>query len=307
MAEIEIMTELKVSAKKPASFYVRAAATFLRGTRDKEPVNELRVTALGSTIDVAVTVAVRMERDGIGKIATIHTDYVQVSRGQSPQISFRLLRILPPAILREVEVKPEFVEEFLKVMTALAAGARAEAGCLRYDLLRAQESSCKFLAYEVFISKKAFESHAAAPYAKALEAFEKDSRSPIVSTSLSEVEVMDFQRSSPAPAESPTVVILEVGIKGSCIPEFTEVMSANCRGSRNEVGCLRFDLLRSTTKADTFMSYEAFESPDSLEIHKDMPYTKAWGAFQYGDQKPVTSKRVVKYNVMDLHAPELLS
>lgn len=294
MAEIEIMTELKVSAKKPASFYVRAAATFLRGTRDKEPVNELRVTALGSTIDVAVTVAVRMERDGIGKIATIHTDYVQVSRGQSPQISFRLLRILPPAILREV-------------MTALAAGARAEAGCLRYDLLRAQESSCKFLAYEVFISKKAFESHAAAPYAKALEAFEKDSRSPIVSTSLSEVEVMDFQRSSPAPAESPTVVILEVGIKGSCIPEFTEVMSANCRGSRNEVGCLRFDLLRSTTKADTFMSYEAFESPDSLEIHKDMPYTKAWGAFQYGDQKPVTSKRVVKYNVMDLHAPELLS
>ena len=35
-----------------------------------------------------------------------------------------------------------------------------------------------------------------------------------------------------------------------------QVMSANCRGSRNEVGCLRFDLLRSTTKADTFMSYE---------------------------------------------------
>eukprot|EP00913_Durusdinium_trenchii_P018800 g17667.t1 len=130
-----------------------------------------------------------------------HGHALLVSRGQSPQISFRLLRILPPAILREVEVKPEFVEEFLKVMTALAAGARAEAGCLRYDLLRAQESSCKFLAYEVFISKKAFESHAAAPYAKALEAFEKDSRSPIVSTSLSEVEVMDFQRSSPAPAD----------------------------------------------------------------------------------------------------------
>eukprot|EP00438_Fugacium_kawagutii_P021007 Skav228372 [mRNA] locus=scaffold1981:253314:256501:+ [translate_table: standard] len=93
MSEIEIMTELKVTAKKPASFYVRAAATFLRGTRTKEPVDELRVSGLGAALDVAVQVATRMERDGIG-------------------------------------------HELIQFLWFPLAGAREEAGCLRFDLLR---------------------------------------------------------------------------------------------------------------------------------------------------------------------------
>lgn len=60
-------------------------------------------------------------------------------------------------------------------------------------------------------------------------------------------------------------------------------MSENCRGSRKEAGCLRFDLLRE--KADTFISYEAFESTEAIELHKEMAYTKAWGAFQYGEAR----------------------
>lgn len=142
-------------------------------------------------------------------------------------------------------------------------------------------------------------------------------------------------------------------------------MGANCVGSRSEVGCLRFDVLRASTESDLFVSYEArffvtmifwtnhnmicwrfclpftwnirtnethvyenkmqrnmrqakviqkscwfrlwlkdtwrfdtftyrfsvpmlltsqaFESPAAMDVHKEMPYTKAWGAFQYGD------------------------
>ncbi|CAL1171882.1 unnamed protein product [Cladocopium goreaui] len=284
MSEIEIMTELKVTAKKPASFYVRAAATFLRGTRSKEAVNELRVSALGGALDVAVQVATRMERDGIGKITAIRTDYIEMSNGTCPQLSFHLLRVPPVATLREVEVKKEFLDEFIKVMTAVATGAREQGGCLRYDLLREEGNECKFMTYEVFASRTATARHAEAPYAKAFDDF-VSSKSPLVSTKATEMDVVNFQKASPAPG----------------------VMGANCEGSRSEVGCLRFDMMRAVANADTFVSYEVFESPAAMDVHKDMPYVKAWGAFQYGDKKPVISKRVVKFQVLDLQAAELLS
>ena len=54
--------------KKPSSFYVRAAATFLRGTRSKDPVEELRVSGLGLAVQAAMEVATRMERDGVGTL-----------------------------------------------------------------------------------------------------------------------------------------------------------------------------------------------------------------------------------------------
>lgn len=278
------MTELKVTAKKPASFYVRAAATFLRGTRSKEAVNELRVSALGGALDVAVQVATRMERDGIGKITAIRTDYIEMSNGTCPQLSFHLLRVPPVATLREVEVKKEFLDEFIKVMTAVATGAREQGGCLCYDLLREEGNECKFMTYEVFASRTATARHAEAPYAKAFDDF-VSSKSPLVSTKATEMDVVNFQKASPAPG----------------------VMGANCEGSRSEVGCLRFDMMRAVANADTFVSYEVFESPAAMDVHKDMPYVKAWGAFQYGDKKPVISKRVVKFQVLDLQAAELLS
>lgn len=306
MSEIEIMTELKVTAKKPASFYVRAAATFLRGTRSKEAVNELRVSALGGALDVAVQVATRMERDGIGKITAIRTDYIEMSNGTCPQLSFHLLRVPPVATLREVEVKKEFLDEFIKVMTAVATGAREQGGCLCYDLLREEGNECKFMTYEVFASRTATARHAEAPYAKAFDDF-VSSKSPLVSTKATEMDVVNFQKASPAPGGSPLIVMLEVHIQESCTEEYLEVMGANCEGSRSEVGCLRFDMMRAVANADTFVSYEVFESPAAMDVHKDMPYVKAWGAFQYGDKKPVISKRVVKFQVLDLQAAELLS
>ena len=53
----------------------------------------------------------------------------------------------------EVEIKEDCVEEFIEVMTADASGSRAEAGCLRFDLLRDKENPCKFTSYEVFWSQ----------------------------------------------------------------------------------------------------------------------------------------------------------
>jgi len=293
MDEIEKLTELKVTSKKPPSFYTRAAATFLRGTRDKEPVDELWITALGNAIDSAITVGARVEKDALCTIKAVRTNYLQIDRSFAPQISLHLVRIPPVAVMLQVEIKTEHVEEFIQVMKADAEGSRQEDGCLRFDFLRHVDNPCKFMTYEVFANAEAVTAHGAMPY---------------VSKTVLKADALSFQMQSPAPADNPVVVVFEADVKEECVTDFVEVMTANARGSRSEAGCLRFDLLRGQEgNRGRFVSYEVFESADAIEKHKEMPYTKAWGAFQYGEKQPLASKTVTKYTVLDLQAPELLT
>ncbi|CAJ1424061.1 unnamed protein product [Effrenium voratum] len=155
--------------------------------------------------------------------------------------------------------------------------------------------------YKVFTSAT-LESQKQSPHAQAMEAFQ--SSQPFVSNNVLQTEALNFQSQCPAPKDSPMVILFTGDVKEECIPEFLEVMGGNCRGSRGEEGCIRFDLLRAGNK---FMTYEVFESNEALEVHKDKAYTKAWGAFQYGDKKPLISKSVQKFKVVDLQETELLS
>ncbi|CAK9012233.1 unnamed protein product [Durusdinium trenchii] len=47
---------------------MRAAASFLRGTEDKKPVKELKLTALGEAIGIVASVAARCEKEELGSI-----------------------------------------------------------------------------------------------------------------------------------------------------------------------------------------------------------------------------------------------
>eukprot|EP00439_Symbiodinium_sp_Y106_P065334 s145_g10.t1 len=69
---------MKITAKKNVAFYMRAAASFLRGTEDKKPVQELRVTALGEAIGIVASVASRCEKESLATIKEIKTDYADV-------------------------------------------------------------------------------------------------------------------------------------------------------------------------------------------------------------------------------------
>mmetsp|Transcript_140795 Transcript_140795/g.243235 ORF Transcript_140795/g.243235 Transcript_140795/m.243235 type:complete len:328 (+) Transcript_140795:97-1080(+) len=86
--------EMKVSIKKGMGFYIRAAAAFLKGVEAKEatddkpavakldPVDELRISGLGEAVNVAITSAVRVEADGLGKITKIQTKYPSMPNGR---------------------------------------------------------------------------------------------------------------------------------------------------------------------------------------------------------------------------------
>jgi isopenicillin N synthase-like dioxygenase len=84
---------MRLSHTKSVGFYTRAAATFLKGAEGKDPVDKLRVAALGNSVGAAVSVASRMEADGLGKITKIETSYPDMKDRQCAHIYIDLERI----------------------------------------------------------------------------------------------------------------------------------------------------------------------------------------------------------------------
>jgi adenosine deaminase len=81
MTGFEGMLEMKVSAQKSASFYVRAARKlFEQGTTEEgKPIVELRVSGLGDAVGLAITVAANLEACGVGQLVRTETGYQTMS------------------------------------------------------------------------------------------------------------------------------------------------------------------------------------------------------------------------------------
>lgn len=70
----------------------------------------------------------------------------------------------PIAVVVNVEVKEDRVEEFLQVMEFDAVESRKEEGCLRFDVLRDLADSNKFVFYEVYRDQAAIDFHKSTPH-----------------------------------------------------------------------------------------------------------------------------------------------
>jgi|EP01033_Poteriospumella_lacustris_P001913 quinol monooxygenase YgiN len=70
----------------------------------------------------------------------------------------------PIAVVVNVEVKEDRVEEFLQVMEFDAVESRKEEGCLRFDVLRDLVDSNKFVFYEVYRDQAAIDFHKSTPH-----------------------------------------------------------------------------------------------------------------------------------------------
>jgi quinol monooxygenase YgiN len=64
------------------------------------------------------------------------------------------------AILVQVEVKPEFLDEFRGAIRDNAANSVAhDPGCLRFDVAAVAEARNRFVFYEVYTSEAAWQAH----------------------------------------------------------------------------------------------------------------------------------------------------
>ena len=62
-------------------------------------------------------------------------------------------------IVVEAVIVPDRLVEFLKLIEVDAVGSRLEPGCLRFDVLRSQDTPNKFFFYEVYTDKAAIDFH----------------------------------------------------------------------------------------------------------------------------------------------------
>ena len=66
------------------------------------------------------------------------------------------------------------------------------------------------------------------------------------------------------------------------MPAFLEALKVDAAGSREEEGCLRFDLLKDSEAANTWHFYEIYKDNDAMAVHKTLPHYKAWADFKAG-------------------------
>merc|ERR1712060_923891 len=86
--------DMKVTAHKNAGFYTKAAANFLRGTDDADPVEELTVSAMGEAISVGAEVVTRIvDREKLASIVSASTEYPEISGHRCAVLKVKLLPV----------------------------------------------------------------------------------------------------------------------------------------------------------------------------------------------------------------------
>ncbi|HXE42529.1 MAG TPA: putative quinol monooxygenase [Candidatus Baltobacteraceae bacterium] len=74
----------------------------------------------------------------------------------------------PLTLVVTFQARPGKEAELRKVLTALVAPSRKDAGCLNYDLHVALDDPAKFIFHENWATKAHHEAHVAAPHIQAL-------------------------------------------------------------------------------------------------------------------------------------------
>jgi (4S)-4-hydroxy-5-phosphonooxypentane-2,3-dione isomerase len=99
------------------------------------------------------------------------------------------------------------------------------------------------------------------------------------------VHVVGRPTASPASATRlrdtrPFGIMVQAEIEPDRMGEFMELIEQNAIKSRQEPGCVRFDVLRSDDSETTFFFYEVYQNPDAVEEHKKQGHYKKWAAFK---------------------------
>eukprot|EP01082_Thalassiosira_pseudonana_P015594 g13719.t1 g13719 contig9:262404-263035(+) len=78
----------------------------------------------------------------------------------------------------------------------------------------------------------------------------------------------------------PICIVVEAEIKEDRMDDFLSMIEKNAVGSREEPGCIRFDVLQSEDSPNKFFFYEVYENADAIAHHKLQPHYLAWGEFK---------------------------
>jgi len=77
---------------------------------------------------------------------------------------------VPVVLYAEFTARPERLDEVERLITRLAEDVRQEPGNQEFTVYQRAEDPCRFLVFERYVDRAAFEAHLAAPYGAAFNA-----------------------------------------------------------------------------------------------------------------------------------------
>lgn len=92
-------------------------------------------------------------------------------------------------------------------------------------------------------------------------------------------------------------VTVTLEIEPSRVEEFLKVMTMNAAASRQEPGCLRFEISRSFEKPNCFALSEAYRDRAAMDAHYGTPHYAVWK--ELGATGIVVGRSAVKGDVID--------
>ncbi|CAE7413347.1 lsrG [Symbiodinium natans] len=219
-------------------------------------------------------------------LVAVGTAAAHVEAASQPSVTDRL--VVREHWLVTVEIKPDRIDDFLKVMEGDAKGSRDKAqdpGCLRFDLLRDRENPNKFVFYEAYTNDEAITTHKTTAHYKAWADFKATGAvesQTVVKAETTSLPPWAFQ-TVPTGTKTSAAVLVTVDIKAEKLDDFLKVMegdAVNARDKSVEPNCLRFDLLKDKEVPNRFHFYEVYVDDAAIDHHRTTAHYKGWADFK---------------------------
>jgi quinol monooxygenase YgiN len=172
-----------------------------------------------------------------------------------------------------VEVMPSARAATVAALKQYRETSRQEVGYVRFEILEQTGRSGHFAIVETWKDQKAFDAHGiAAPV--------KHVRDALQSIRLSDYDERPYKTltvgSATAVGSNEAIhVVTHVDTFGGQA-DAPGLLTRLAEASRKEQGCLRFDVLQHTMRANHFTVLEIWENQKALDAHAAAPHTKAY-------------------------------
>ncbi len=172
-------------------------------------------------------------------------------------------------------IKPAHQDDYVRHVAVHAANSRAEAGCVRYEVLRDTADPAVFCLYEAFVDAEAAAVHRASAHHEHWMELSREWRDgpPVARWELSSV---DYPPQTARAADSVFVIMGLRRIKREALGEYLEQLGTLVAATRAEPGCVYYEALRDNADPTLFCMYECFEDEAATRVHQHLPHHDWW-------------------------------
>jgi len=186
-----------------------------------------------------------------------------------------------------VDVAPSGRSRMIAALKQYRDASRKDAGYVRVDLLEQVGRPGHFAVLEAWRDQQAFDAHGTAAHVKQF----RDAMQPVRVSGYDERPYRPISVASPRGAANGQAVhvVAHVDIAaGGAKIDAPGMLRRLAEASRNDQGCLRFEVLQHAMRANHFTVVEVWQNQDALDAHVATPHAR-----QYRDElQPVSGSPV---------------